>query len=202
MTTPLPPTLNDLSGRIIPLPRLAEATLVLVDFQTEYTAGPLELDGWAPAIERAAVLLDAVRAAGGRVVHVAHAGRPGGPFDRSAARGAIVAALAPAPGEAVVEKRLVSAFAGTDLAARLPAPGTSTLIVAGFMTHNCVSSLARDAGDAGHTVVVACDAAATRALPGPNGTVIAAAALHAASLAGLGDRFARLADVAEILAAG
>ena len=102
----------------------------------------------------------------------------------------------------MIEKTLANAFADTALQDTLAASGRQNLIVIGFMTHNCVSSLARDAGDAGHTVVVACDAAATRALPGPNGTVIAAAALHAASLAGLGDRFARLADVAEILAAG
>lgn len=199
--TRLPPTLNDLSGRIIALPDLAAATLVLIDLQNEYLAGPLALDGAEAAVAAAARLLAAVREKGGRVVHVAHAGRAGGLFDRAAERGAFAAAVTPRPGEAVVEKRLVSAFQGTDLAEHLPAPGAATLIVAGFMTHNCVSSTVREAGDRGHTIVVATDACATRALPGPGGVVVSAAALGAAELAGLGDRFARLASVAEIVGA-
>lgn len=197
---PLPPTLLDLAGRTIPLPDLATATLVLIDIQNEYLAGPLALDAVEPAVEAAARLLAAVRAAGGRVVHVAHAGRPGGLFDRAAPRGAFADAVAPLPGEPVVEKRAVSAFLGTDLADHLPAPGAAPLIVAGFMTHNCVSSTVRTAGDLGHVVVVAGDACATRALPGPDGTVVDAATLNAASLTGLADRFARLARVDEIVA--
>lgn len=203
--TRLPPTLNDLSGRIIALPDLAAATLVLIDLQNEYLAGPLALDGAEAAVAAAARLLAAVREKGGRVVHVAHAGRAGSLFDRAAERGAFAAAVTPRPGEAVVEKRLVSAFQGTDLAEHLPEPepepGAATLIVAGFMTHNCVSSTVREAGDRGHTIVVATDACATRALPGPGGVVVSAAALGAAELAGLGDRFARLASVAEIVGA-
>lgn len=202
MTTPLPPTLLDLAGRAIALPRLAEAVLVLIDLQNEYRNGPLALPGVDAAVDAAAALLTAVRAVGGRVVHVAHAGRPGGPFDRTQARGAFVAAVAPRDGEAVVEKGAVSAFHCTDLADHLPAPGAATLIVAGLMTHNCVSSTVRVAGDLGHTVVVAHDACATRPLPGPGGGVVDAETLNRAALAGLGDRFARLASVAEILAAG
>lgn len=197
----LPPTLLDLAGRTIALPDLASATLVLIDLQNEYLAGPLVLDGAEAATAAAARLLAAVRTAGGRVVHVAHAGRPGSLFDRAAERGAFAAAVAPRPGEPVVEKRAVSAFHGTDLADHLPAPGAATLIVAGFMTHNCVSSTVRVAGDLGHAIVVATDACATRALPGPGGTVVDAATLNAASLSGLADRFARLATVAEIVGA-
>lgn len=203
MTAPaLPPTLLDLAGRTIPLPPLAAATLILVDYQNEYRAGPLALVAVDAAIAAAARLLAAVRAAGGRVIHVVHAGAPGGPFDRTAPRGAIVDPLAPIPGEAVVEKRAGSAFHGTDLADRLPGPGAGTLIVAGFMTHNCVSSTARSAADAGHAVVIAADACATRDLPDRDGTVVAAADLGRAELAGLGDRAARIAAVAEIVAAG
>jgi nicotinamidase-related amidase len=202
MTASLPPTLLDLAGRAIALPRLADAVLVLIDLQNEYRAGPLALPGVDAAVAAAAALLSGVRAAGGRVVHVAHAGRPGGAFDRAQGRGAFVEAVTPRAGEAVVEKGAVSAFHRTDLAAHLPAPGEATLIVVGLMTHNCVSSTVRVAGDLGHTVVVAHDACATRALPGPGGGVVDAEILNRAALAGLGDRFARLASVAEILAAG
>ena len=200
--TARPKTLLDLAGRVIPLPSLAEATLLLIDYQNEYRAGPLALPEADLAIERAVDLLAAVRAAGGRVVHVAHAGRAGGLFDRDAEGGAFVAALAPLDGEPVVEKRAVSAYFGTDLADKLGAPGERPLIVAGFMTHNCVSSTVRDAGDRGHTVVVAHDACATRALPDALGGTVPADVLHTASIAALSDRFARPATVAEIIAVG
>lgn len=197
-----PKTLLDLAGRVIPLPRFAEATLLLIDYQNEYVAGPLALPDAEAAIARTVPLLAAVRAAGGRVVHVAHAGHAGGPFDRRAERGAIVEALTPLPGEPVVEKQAVSAFFGTDLSEELGDLATRPLIVAGFMTHNCVSSTVRDAGDRGATLVVAHDACATRALPDTQGRTVPAEVVHAVSLVGLGDRFARLASVAEILAAG
>lgn len=197
-----PKTLLDLAGRVIPLPRFAEATLLLIDYQNEYVAGPLALPDAEAAIARAAPLLAAVRTAGGRVVHVAHAGRIGGPFDRDAARGAIVDALAPIAGEAVVEKRVVSGFVGTDLGERLGDLAARPLIVAGFMTHNCVSSTVREASDRGATIVVAHDACATRPLPGLDGSVLSAEALHHASLVALSDRCARIVSVAELLAAG
>ncbi|MBV5265597.1 isochorismatase family protein, partial [Pinisolibacter sp. B13] len=124
--SPLPPTtLLAMAGAVPPLPNLAEATLILIDLQTEYRESPLALVGVEPAIARAATLLAAVRAAGGRVVHVAHAGRPGGAFDRAAPRGAVVAEVAPEAGEPLVEKRRVSAFVETDLARHLPAPGAA-----------------------------------------------------------------------------
>jgi len=198
----LPKTLLDLAGRVIPLPRFADATLLLIDYQNEYVAGPLALPDAEAAIARAVPLLAAVRASGGRVVHVAHAGRAGGPFDRDAPRGAIVEALAPIAGEAVVEKRVVSGFVGTDLAGRLGDLAARPLIVAGFMTHNCVSSTVREASDNGATVLVAADACATRPLPGIDGGVVSARDLHAAALVALSDRCARIVTVADLLAAG
>ena len=60
--------------------------------------------------------------------HVAHKGKAGSLFDRDAARGAIVEAVAPREGEPVVEKGLPNAFAGTDLAERVAATGRKELI--------------------------------------------------------------------------
>ena len=93
-----------------------------------------------------------------------------------------------------------NAFAGTDLAAELGAPGQS-ILVAGFMTHMCVSSTVRAALDLGYPATVAADACATRDLPLIDGGVISAADLHAAELAALADRFAAIASVEDVLAA-
>ena len=116
-----PKTLLELAGADLNLPRLREACLVLIDLQYEYLAGPIALPDARRAIVNAARLLARARAAGAAIFHIAHKGRPGGLFDRTAERGAIVAELAPLEGETVIEKGLPNAFAGTDLQEQLAA---------------------------------------------------------------------------------
>ncbi|GGE16166.1 isochorismatase [Aureimonas endophytica] len=196
----MPRTLFQLAGREPRPAALTEATLVLVDYQNEYLIGPLALPGAEAAVERAARLLQAARACGARIVHVAHRGAPGGLFDRAQPRGAIVAPLAPREGEAVVEKTRPNGFSDTDLAARIGATAGSAIVVAGFMTHNCVSSTVRAALDLGLAITVAGDACATRDLPAPGCGLIGAEALQAAELAALADRHAAIVTVDELLA--
>ncbi|HOV03092.1 MAG TPA: cysteine hydrolase family protein [Kaistiaceae bacterium] len=195
-----PKTLFQLAG-FEPRPAgLDAAVLVFIDYQNEYLEGPLRLSGVDAAVESAGRLLDAARAAGTRIIHVAHKGGAGGPFDRSAPRGSFIARLDPIVGEAVVEKPRPNAFSETELATLVGGRG-ARVIVAGFMTHMCLASTVRAALDLGLTVTVAADACATRDLPVPGGGIVAAADLHAAELAALGDRFAAVAPVAAILAA-
>jgi len=192
-------TLFELSGLTPKLPRLSDAVVILIDAQNVYRNGPLKLAGIDEAVERAGVLLAEARRAGAKVVHVAHRGPAGSPFDRATASGAFMSELAPLPNEAVVEKTLANGFHGTTLAEHVGGAGAK-IVVAGFMTHNCVSSTVRAAFDHGYEITVAADACATRDLP-LGGEVIPANVLHAAELAGLGDRQAGIATVAEILAA-
>jgi nicotinamidase-related amidase len=193
-----PKTLLELSGANLNPPPLAQSTLVIIDAQNEYLDGKLALPGVKPAVEALARLLAKARAAGAPVVHVQHKGRAGGLFDLDARGGAIIDAVQPTAGEAVVSKPLPNAFAGTDLDATLKKLGRTDLVIAGFMTHMCVSSTARAALDLGYKTTVAADAAATRDLPDPMGGVIAADALHRAALAELADRFALVASVDRI----
>lgn len=193
-----PTTLFALAGYTPAPSPLAQSCLVLIDYQNEYLSGPLALVGAEAAVGRAGELLARARGAGTRIIHVAHKGAPGGLFDRDGERGAIIAALAPGEGEAVVEKPRPNAFSGTDLAG-LVGPAATKLILAGFMTHMCLASTARAALDLGYVTTIAADACATRDLPGHDGGVIAAAQLHRAELAALGDRFACIADCAAIV---
>lgn len=197
MSTPqsTPKTLLELSGADLNPPPLGQSAVVIIDAQNEYLDGKLALPGVKPAVEAIATLLAKARAAGAPVIHVAHKGRAGGLFDRDGHGGAIIAAVAPAAGEAVVEKPLPNAFAQTTLDAELKKTGRTTLVIAGFMTHMCVSSTARAALDLGYKAAVVSDASATRPLPDPLGGVIPAEALHRAALAELGDRFAIITPV-------
>jgi nicotinamidase-related amidase len=183
-------TLLELSGANLDPPALAEACLVLIDIQNEYRTGPLALPAADVAIAGAARLLARARSRGTRIFHIAHRGKPGGLFDRSAERGAIVADLAPRPDEPVIEKELPNGFAGTDLNARLAASGRKNIILAGLMTHMCVSSTARAALDLGFRTTIDAASCATRDLPDGRGGVIAAATVHQVALAELSDRFA------------
>ncbi|MBR0690682.1 cysteine hydrolase [Bradyrhizobium manausense] len=186
-------TLLQLAGADLTPPRLSNAALVLIDIQNEYLAGPLALPDARPAIARAAALLARAREAGATIIHIAHRGKAGGLFDRSADRGAIVAELTPRDGELVIEKELPNSFAGTDLKAGLDATDRKNIVLAGFMTHMCVSSTARAALDLGFRTTIDADACATRDLPDGRGGTLDARTIHEVALAELSDRFAIIA---------
>ena len=199
MTIPQPAqTLLQMRDAVPPIPRLADCTVLLIDWQEEYRSGDLVLQDVEAAIRRAAEVLTRARAAGARIVHVAHAGAPGEMFDRTAPRGAFVAELSPLPGEVVVEKTAPSAFTDTNLAEVLDAEGRRPLVVMGAMTHMCVSSTLRVAAELGHVSCVVADGCATRDLPLPNGDVVPAGLVHAGNLAALGDRFARVVNADQL----
>ncbi|MHA1537460.1 MAG: isochorismatase family protein, partial [Alphaproteobacteria bacterium] len=99
-----PKTLLAMAGADPNPPSLADAALVMIDYQNEYLSGALPLPGGAAAVAEGARLLEKARGAGAAIIHIAHAGQPGGPFDRTAERGAIIDAVAPVDGESVIEK--------------------------------------------------------------------------------------------------
>lgn len=70
----------------------------------------------------------------------------------------IVPALAPLPGETVIDKPGKGAFHATPLAERLAALGTRSLIVAGVTTEVCVQTTLREANDRGFECLLIEDA--------------------------------------------
>ncbi|MGL4262411.1 MAG: cysteine hydrolase family protein [Afipia sp.] len=170
---------------------LDTSALVIIDAQLEYVTGKLPLDGVDSAVVEAAKLLKLARERGVPVFHVVHHGPAGAPlFDETTPQGAIVPLLTPAAGEVVVRKTLPNSFAGTDLDALVKSTGRSELILAGFMTHMCVSATARAALDLKYRTTVVANATATRDLPDPLGGTIPASVVHRVALTELADRFA------------
>ena len=181
-------TLRELNG-FDPSPALlADATLILVDYQNTYTRGVMELDGWKPALAAAAELLGRARAAGAPVIHVVNDGGDGTPYDIRADIGAIHPDVAPIEGEPVVVKTAPNGFVNTDLGDRVDAAGHENVIIAGFMTHMCVTFTAEGAFLRGNRPTVVADACATRALPSASGDV-SAEQLHAGALATIADLY-------------
>ena len=188
---PAPKTLLQIAGAPLHPSALEKSALVIIDAQLEYTKGSLPLDGVDAAIVEAAKLLKLARERGVPVFHIvqhAPSGRPlfaeDGPF------AAIVPLLTPAAGEVVVRKNLPNSFAGTDLDALVKSTGRSELILAGFMTHMCVSATARAALDLKYRTTIVANATATRDLPDPLGGTIPASVVHRVALSELADRFA------------
>ncbi|MCJ2127452.1 cysteine hydrolase family protein [Methylobacterium sp. E-045] len=186
-------TLRDVSG-LSPAPaRLRASALIMIDLQNTYREGIMRLEQVEPAIRAARELLARAREAGIPIVHIQHDAGPGSPYDISAAIGRISAEVAPQAGETVIVKNYPNAFVGTNLQAHLKESGVQSVLLAGFMTHMCINSTARGAFNLGFSPTVVASTTATRALPGPDGSVVPASALQAASLATLGDLFAVIA---------
>ena len=190
---PEPRTLLDMAGVPNRPHCLAEAAVVMIDAQMEYVSGRLPLAGIEPALEVGARLLAAARAAGRPVVHVQQRGKGDGLFGPDSPFFAIAPQAAPAQGEAVVEKVVPNALADGVLDTRLKELGVANIIVAGFMTHLCVSTTARAALDLGYGCTVLASACATRDLPDGQGGVVPAADVHRVEIAALADRFAMIA---------
>jgi nicotinamidase-related amidase len=180
---------------------MSDTALLIIDLQNDYfPGGAMELEGADAACKRAAEALAAFRAKKLPVFHVQHLSvRPGASFFIPNTKGAgIHAGVAPAPGEAVVQKNFPNSFRQTDLKQRLDAAGVKHLVVAGMMTHMCVDATVRQAADLGYRVTLMGDACATRALKHGDESV-PAKQVHAAFLAALAGLYAKVVPVAEAI---
>jgi nicotinamidase-related amidase len=169
---------------------LRDSALIMIDCQNTYRRGVMQLDGAEDAFAEAARMLARARAAGIPVFHIMHDAGQGSPYDVTAEIGQISGEVTPVAGEPVIIKNYPSSFFQTDLGAQLEKTGRHDLVLAGFMTHMCVSSTARDAFNLGYRPTIVASTTATRELPVPGGTPVPAATLQTATLAGIADLFA------------
>jgi nicotinamidase-related amidase len=128
-------------------------------------------DGYLP---RLATAVQAARGAGLGIIYVTVAFRRGYPevsqdnktfaaiagtgrFTEDDPRSRVHPAVAPEPGDVVVSKRRVSAFAGSDLDMVLRAGGIRSLVLAGIATSGVVLSTLRQAADLDYRLTVLAD---------------------------------------------
>ncbi|MGW2215885.1 cysteine hydrolase family protein [Nonomuraea sp. NPDC001684] len=202
MSSTVSPTLRQVVGLPAEPARLADSTLVLIDYQNTYSTGVMALPDAEQALAAGARLLERARAAGARVVHVVNDGGPGSPYDVRAEIGAISAPVAPREGEPVVVKTFPDAFHQTELQDVLAGMEAGPdLVLAGFMTHMCVTFTAQGAFRLGYRPTVVADACATRALAGPGGAPLPADVLHEAALTTIGDLFGLVVPTTDALPA-
>ena len=177
--------------------------LLLVDIQNDYfPGGTMELVGSPEAAVKAKELLQFFRRKSLPVIHVQHvASREGATFILPDTPGvAIHPDVAPLAGETVVVKHFPNSFRQTGLLERLRRRQTSTLVIAGMMTHMCIDATTRAAADYGFQCVLAHDACATKALSF-GGVAVSAEQVQAAYLAALDGPFAKVLSVDAICGA-
>lgn len=191
MFTETPTYLRQIAGLPAVPYRLKESVLVFIDAQREYYDGKLRLSGIDESLEAARKLLLKARAVGTPVIHVVQHNSPGSKlFDPSGPYAEIVPHLTAIEGETIIIKPLPNSFARTTLFEAIKATGRNKLIIAGYMTHMCVSTTVRSAIEYGFDSTVVASATATRDLPNPLGGILKAEQIQSSALTELADRFA------------
>lgn len=181
--------------------------LILIDVQNEYVSGnlPIEYPDIQTSLANIGKAVAVAQSAGIPIVLVRQMAPESSPIFAKGSDGwqfhPVVAGITP---DFYVEKALPSALAGTQLGPWLKENGIETLVVAGYMTHNCNDSTVRQAVHEGWKVEYLHDA--TGSLPYSNQAgSVSAKEIHTAFCVVMQSRFAAVmstADWAEAVASG
>jgi nicotinamidase-related amidase len=148
--------------------------LLVIDVQNEYFTGALPITHPAGHLEQ---ILNVMDRAQGRVptVVIQHTlERPDAPFFRKGTKTwELHPEVAKRPHELAIEKTLPGSFTNTGLEDWLRERGISTVTIAGYMTHMCCDTTARQAVHRGFTVEFLSDATGTLPLSNSAGKVTA-----------------------------
>ncbi|UQZ89874.1 cysteine hydrolase [Deltaproteobacteria bacterium Smac51] len=126
--------------------------LLIVDMQTTLiNDNPY---GKETLITNISQLIAAARKKGVEIGHVQHDGGKGDELEKGTAGWEICPALAPSPGEMVLEKHLNSAFKNTAMHDYLQSREIKTIILAGMQTEYCIDATCRSAFDLGYSVII------------------------------------------------
>jgi nicotinamidase-related amidase len=181
---------------------LDRAGILMIDVQREYFAedGPLRIPDGPVVLAKLRQLVEAAREAHVPVIHMRHEEAPGAPvFAPDGPRVQTMPDVEPRGLEPVIVKHAPGSFTRTELADALEQFGVRRLVVAGFMTHMCCDTTARQASERGFDVIFLTDGTATRDLTVAGG-VVSYRDVQAATLAAQADGFSTLADVADVRA--
>lgn len=174
--------------------------LVVVDVQNDYDRGGVLEIAYPPfgeTVLNVGRAMDAARTAGIPVAVIRMDLPESAPVFAKGTHGAeLHPEVARRPRDIVMNKRLPSSFAGTDLEAWLRGRGIDTVTVIGYMTHNCDMSTVVHAMHMGFSVEILSDA--TGSLPYVNTAGSATAEeIHRVMLVAMQARFAAVCTTTE-----
>lgn len=146
--------------------------LLVIDVQNEYFTGTLPITHPAGHLGR---ILEVMDAAEGKVpvVVIQHGADQGAIFRKGTPAWELHPEVAARPRDLLVQKEMPGSFTGTELEAWLRARGVDTVTIAGYMTHMCCDTTARQAAHLGFKSEFLSDATGTLDLENPAGRVTA-----------------------------
>ncbi|WP_417388639.1 cysteine hydrolase family protein [Gimesia sp.] len=149
--------------------------LLVIDVQNEYFTGALPITHPAGHLEQILTAMDTAAAKQVPVVVIQHAFTdPAKPFFQKGMPGwELHPEVAKRPRDLLLEKSLPGSFTGTELEDWLRERNIDTVTIAGYMTHMCCDTTAREAVHRGFTVEFLSDATGTLPLSNSAGEVTA-----------------------------
>jgi nicotinamidase-related amidase len=173
----------------------AKSALLVIDLQTGMFNGERipPIHAGDALLEHTTRALADARQAGMPVFYIRHRGPAGHLLELGTANWQIHPAIAPLPGEPVIDKRRPDSFHETSLISALEAAGIGRLIVMGAQTEVCVDTTCRRASSLGFEVVLVSDGHSTW----DNATLTADQIIRHTNET-LAGRFVRLAQHAEL----
>ena len=152
------------------------------------------------AEEKIAQLLNTWRISRRPIIHVQHLSQEDtSVFAPESAGVALQEFVRPADGELLVQKRVNSAFIGTELDCSLKERGATALVVVGFTTDHCVSSTVRMASNLGYRTIVVADGTATFERRSIDNQPVGPEIIHQIHLLSLQGEFAEVLDADVVL---
>jgi nicotinamidase-related amidase len=182
-------------------PLRADTALIVIDVQTAFDHPRWGQRNYPDADHNIASLVSAFGAAHLPVVFIQHESAKSESLFHPASPGhAFKEYLATATPDLVVTKTVHSSFLGTpDLNSWLTAANIGSVVIAGITTNHCCETTARVAGDLGYEVLFALDATHTFDRIGPDGRLVTADELAAATATNLHDEFATVMSTSQVL---
>jgi nicotinamidase-related amidase len=146
--------------------------LLVIDVQNEYFTGALPITHPAGHLEK---ILEVMDAAAGKIptVVIQHHSNGMPIFRKGSKEWELHPEVASRPRDLLVEKDLPGSFTHTNLEDWLKKRGIATVSIAGYMTHMCCDTTARQAVHLGFKTEFLSDATGTLALNNAAGTVTA-----------------------------
>jgi len=180
----------------------ARRALIVIDVQNEYVTGNLliEYPDIHTTLGNIGKAMDAATATGMPVIVVQQFAPQQSPIFAEGSKGwQLHEIVTSRTWQHKINKKLPSAFAGTDLANWLTAHDINTLCVCGYMTHNCVDSTIKHAFHSGLAVEYLSDASGTLSYANKAGYA-SAEEIHAAFTIVMQARFAAVMNTEEWIA--
>jgi nicotinamidase-related amidase len=177
-----------------------DTVLLLIDIQEGFKDPKWGRRNNPCAEAKIAQVLDTWRVSGWPIIHVQHVSQEHGSAFAPESPGIALQEFArPASGELLIQKRVNSAFIGTELDRSLKERSATALVVVGFTTDHCVSSTVRMAANLGYRAIVVADGTATFERRSVDGQRVSPEIIHQVHLLSLQGEFAEVLDADMVL---